>query len=122
MEKGNINNIAAISDGKEQITVIKNYSAEELDALNNEYVKDSLKISDYDADISELNTAKKVVKKKAATTLAQIKKGFVEQRYDAYYIDDYDEGVRQYYDEHGTMVNERKLKNSERINQRIIFN
>lgn len=114
-----IPNIQHLADGKEIISLRKEFSVEE---LNN----------DKDVLYQNMQEIRKLAKQKAALTKvqAEIKKtnealfekvglGFIDEDTPAYYINNLETNQREYYNEQGEFLKQRPLRPTEKANPNV---
>jgi len=108
------NNISAIADGKEKITIIKDLSQDEVNKLNQVIANKCIEKAEKKAERKLINQEISIMDKELNEKIEERKQGFTTENYDAYYIDEQDLGERQYYNQSGKIIHTRKLKTSER--------
>lgn len=107
-------NIAVIADGKETITIVEEYSQEELNKYNEKFANLYKEISVQTENMKPFQDKIKELKSLAKEILDILNKGFKEKTEEAYYIDEQELGERQYFNQSGEQIHSRKLKSSER--------
>ena len=110
----NIQNIKAISDGREEITSRVEYSKDEIDEINDLHMQNAKQIKKLADEVKEINKQKKTISDENLKLVIKSELGFEDTTVDAYYVNDYDNGVRNYFDEYGTFIKERRLEPKER--------
>ena len=109
-----IQNIQALADGREQISIRKEFSDEEKNAMQEQHVKNAIRIKNLNEEVKAINDSKRVISKESSKIVEKIQLGFIDDDVDCFYIDNHSEGSRKYYDSYGNLVNSRKLRPDER--------
>lgn len=116
-----IPNISVQADGRENIYLQNELSEPQKAELNEQHMLNAIEVERLNDRIAELNTEKRVFAKKNHEILLQARLGYSEENIDAFYIDNFDDGTRQYYNTSGFFVHERNLKPSEIQQNKLKF-
>lgn len=114
-------NIASIADGREEITIRNSYSEEQINEFNLNHMNNAIKIAELKDEIAALNKAKKELSNKNNEIVETVKAGYADEKCDAFYINDFVENTREYYDRQGMLIKTRPLAPSERNSQQLKF-
>lgn len=117
-----VSNIAVQADGMEEIRVRTDFSENEISQFNSEHMRNAIKVGKIKDEIKDLNKDIKEINKTNKTLVDKVILGFSDEDIKAYYIDDQFEGVRNYYNEYGEIVQTRKLRPEEKSQLKLAMN
>lgn len=100
-------------DGIEMITIRRHYTEDEKHLMREEYFANVTEITSLESKIKELKEEIKPYKQSCIDLHQQVTAGFEDIRQECEYIDDFEDNVRNYFDDNGVIVHSRKLKPSE---------
>lgn len=112
-----ISNIRTMCDGQEKIITKTEYNPDEIrswEIKSFENIKISRAIK---RQVRELNAQIKNYTSENEALFDKLELGYKEETVDAFYIDNYDTNMREYYNDMGELIQERALKHSEKRQQ-----
>lgn len=109
--------IQSLADGRENISLRKDFSVEELNTDKDSIYNNMQEIRKINKQKAELQKQIKELAKTNENLFDKVGKGFTDEETNAYYIDT--ETEREYYTNNGEFIKSRSLRPAERENSNI---
>jgi cell division septum initiation protein DivIVA len=112
-----VQNIRNMADGQEKIINKTEYTPDEIRSWEIKTFENIKLTRALNRQIKDLNSQKKQFLAENESLYDKLEAGFKEETVDAFYIDNFDTNMREYYNVDGEIIQQRALKHSEKNHQ-----